>query len=398
PVNLGEGINSEGEEVYFSITDDFEYMYLESFAPGTTNRDIVRAPVPEEVKPPAGEIDPMIVASSNFDDDSTITSFTLASIREIDLDQIPVPISEYQPETSVADATGNPVTGSDESTFSPSSESASSNQAIAGNNGAVESEPSFTNEANSGNTASNALAVESSPNDINNSQVTELENTGTESNSSMSNAAGNSTGNALANNSNSGTSSQLDADGDGLSDINSTTPNQSNTNDTGGYSNSNDNYASNAVNSGRESDDEYTANFNPVGTAEFTPNVIRVEQVDGKIRIRYLRNLYFSTGQNELDAEGKRHLDRVHELMTNDPTLIATLSGHSDITGSEKTNLRLSIIRANSAADYLKSKGIPESRIKVNGFGVSQPLASNDDETEGREYNRRVEILLEAEE
>ena len=60
-----------------------------------------------------------------------------------------------------------------------------------------------------------------------------------------------------------------------------------------------------------------------------------------------------------------------------------------------RLNIRLSLTRAQSAAKYLESKGIPKERIISQGFGAANPLASNDDETEGREYNRRVEIVLE---
>ncbi|WP_229603625.1 OmpA family protein [Vibrio parahaemolyticus] len=67
--------------------------------------------------------------------------------------------------------------------------------------------------------------------------------------------------------------------------------------------------------------------------------------------------------------------------------------GHTDSTGPEAYNQRLSERRAQAVADYLKRMGIAESRLSVEGQGESHPVASNDT-AEGRVQNRRVEVVF----
>ena len=77
-----------------------------------------------------------------------------------------------------------------------------------------------------------------------------------------------------------------------------------------------------------------------------------------------------------------------------DQTLVA-VAGHTDSSGSDAHNNQLSLRRATSVSDYLKSKQIASARLLVNGFGKHRHLASNQT-TEGKERNRRVEITLHA--
>jgi len=70
-----------------------------------------------------------------------------------------------------------------------------------------------------------------------------------------------------------------------------------------------------------------------------------------------------------------------------------TVSGHTDNTGGAALNQRLSQDRANSVASYLRSQGLPASRIQAIGYGFNQPVASNATEA-GRAQNRRVEISI----
>ncbi len=67
--------------------------------------------------------------------------------------------------------------------------------------------------------------------------------------------------------------------------------------------------------------------------------------------------------------------------------------GHTDNTGSEQHNIKLSQRRADSVAAYLMNQGIAPSRISSYGYGYSRPIASNATEA-GRAQNRRVEIVL----
>ncbi len=72
--------------------------------------------------------------------------------------------------------------------------------------------------------------------------------------------------------------------------------------------------------------------------------------------------------------------------------------GHTDNTGSDAINQPLSVSRANSVSNYLKSCGVSASQIKsVEGQGSSNPVADNST-VEGRKQNRRVEVYMYASE
>ena len=74
------------------------------------------------------------------------------------------------------------------------------------------------------------------------------------------------------------------------------------------------------------------------------------------------------------------------------------IKGYTDNTGTDKINNPLSLNRAQSVANYLTQNGVPYSQLKnVQGYGSSNPVASNDTEA-GRKQNRRVEIYLYASE
>jgi outer membrane protein OmpA-like peptidoglycan-associated protein len=83
----------------------------------------------------------------------------------------------------------------------------------------------------------------------------------------------------------------------------------------------------------------------------------------------------------------------VAELEAN-PGLKLVIEGHTDGTGGEDINQDLSCRRANNTRDALLNLGIVESRLEISCEGKERPLATNDDEFEGRELNRRVEFYL----
>jgi OOP family OmpA-OmpF porin len=69
------------------------------------------------------------------------------------------------------------------------------------------------------------------------------------------------------------------------------------------------------------------------------------------------------------------------------------VTGHTDASGDETWNQRLSLKRANAVADYVATGGVARSRLTVAGVGSSMPIA--DDNTRyGRSLNRRIEIAL----
>ena len=70
-----------------------------------------------------------------------------------------------------------------------------------------------------------------------------------------------------------------------------------------------------------------------------------------------------------------------------------TIFGHTDAVGKDSTNMKLSRDRANSVREYFISKGITTDRLTSDGFGESQPVATNKTSA-GRAKNRRVDMDL----
>lgn len=105
-------------------------------------------------------------------------------------------------------------------------------------------------------------------------------------------------------------------------------------------------------------------------------------------------SLLFRTGKSSLTPVAKRHLTQVADaLKDTDPSTTILIEGHTDSTGSEELNQRLSTQRAETVRRYLIMRGIDRERIEAQGFGESRPIADNST-SEGRATNRRVEIVL----
>ena len=86
-------------------------------------------------------------------------------------------------------------------------------------------------------------------------------------------------------------------------------------------------------------------------------------------------------------------LDQFAQSMRDHAATEIRVIGHTDSTGSDAYNQKLSVDRANSVAGYLSSRGVSMQRMIVTGAGETRPIASNDTEA-GRAQNRRVEITI----
>lgn len=105
------------------------------------------------------------------------------------------------------------------------------------------------------------------------------------------------------------------------------------------------------------------------------------------------RNINFQTGKSILKPSSFASLDIVYKILKDNPDYILTVEGHTDNTGSDETNLRLSQNRADAVKIYLVKKGIPYDKIKSVGYGSTVPVESNKT-AEGRTLNRRVELRI----
>lgn len=101
----------------------------------------------------------------------------------------------------------------------------------------------------------------------------------------------------------------------------------------------------------------------------------------------------FEFNSVDLDDKTEEFLSQLSETLTEDPALKVKITGHTDNIGSEKFNQRLSQKRAEAVLNELVKKGIATNRIAAEGKGLSSPITTNET-AEGRQKNRRVEILL----
>jgi outer membrane protein OmpA-like peptidoglycan-associated protein len=106
-----------------------------------------------------------------------------------------------------------------------------------------------------------------------------------------------------------------------------------------------------------------------------------------------LSEFSFETNSATLRAEHFPKLDSLVDFLLQYPTLVVKISGHTDNTGQEHHNMRLSANRAKVVAEFIISGGVDLRRVTFEGFGSSKPIASNETMA-GRRQNRRVEIVV----
>jgi outer membrane protein OmpA-like peptidoglycan-associated protein len=112
--------------------------------------------------------------------------------------------------------------------------------------------------------------------------------------------------------------------------------------------------------------------------------------------IANMSDVLFKTGSFELLGGARERLAKVSGIVLAYPGLHLDVEGHTDSVGSDEYNLTLSQRRAQAVRDYLVQQGIPENSIVARGMGKAGPVASNDT-PEGRQQNRRVELVLSGE-
>jgi outer membrane protein OmpA-like peptidoglycan-associated protein len=109
--------------------------------------------------------------------------------------------------------------------------------------------------------------------------------------------------------------------------------------------------------------------------------------------IANMGDVLFETGKYELKPEARERLARVSGILLAYSSLKIAIEGHTDAVGTDDYNQRLSEQRAESVRDYLVSQGVTAQAVTARGLGKTQPIASNDT-ADGRQRNRRVELVL----
>ena len=105
-----------------------------------------------------------------------------------------------------------------------------------------------------------------------------------------------------------------------------------------------------------------------------------------------LKGVNFMFGKAQLKPESFKVLDEAAAALQEFPEVLVEVQGHTDSSGPEASNLKLSQARAQSVTDYLVSKGVNKNRLHSKGYGGSKPIADNKTKA-GRMENRRVELL-----
>ncbi|MCU7495072.1 MAG: OmpA family protein [Ignavibacteria bacterium] len=101
----------------------------------------------------------------------------------------------------------------------------------------------------------------------------------------------------------------------------------------------------------------------------------------------------FESNKAQLLPAAYTQLNRLADVMKNNPETRWRIEGHTDSRGSSESNMKLSQRRAEAVADYLSSMGIERSRFEIIPYGSTRPIAPNNT-SEGRAMNRRVEVRL----
>lgn len=131
--------------------------------------------------------------------------------------------------------------------------------------------------------------------------------------------------------------------------------------------------------------------------SEISKNIV-LEPIKDKA-ITTLKNIFFATGKSDLSSQSKAELDNIYKLLKENSNINIEISGHTDNTGTDKINIKLSQDRAGAVVTVLTKKGIAANRLIPKGYGSSNPIASNTlpdgkPDKEGMRQNRRVELKV----
>lgn len=106
-----------------------------------------------------------------------------------------------------------------------------------------------------------------------------------------------------------------------------------------------------------------------------------------------LQNLFFASNSSKILPSSQSEIEKLYELLIQNPTLGLEIHGHTDQVGSAQANQILSLQRAKAVHDVLLAKGISADRLRFKGYGESQPKTEEKSEAD-RAQNRRTEFQL----
>lgn len=141
--------------------------------------------------------------------------------------------------------------------------------------------------------------------------------------------------------------------------------------------------------------DSQKRDFEQVLAPEVNNGSITIEKLpQNALKIVMTSQTAFDTDSAAIKPAFGGTMDKVSKIVNKYGKTALTIVGHTDSTGSTSHNQELSERRARSVYDYFSAKNVAPERMEAHGRGASEPRASNTS-AEGRQKNRRVEILIE---
>ena len=117
------------------------------------------------------------------------------------------------------------------------------------------------------------------------------------------------------------------------------------------------------------------------------------QTTDNRLKLDIPSDVSFDVGRSAIKSNFAPILGQFASSLNQNQISTVTIIGHTDNTGSDSINNPLSVDRANSARDYLVSRGVAAQRFSTDGRGSREPVADNNTQ-QGRDTNRRVEIYV----
>lgn len=126
---------------------------------------------------------------------------------------------------------------------------------------------------------------------------------------------------------------------------------------------------------------------------ENVDDILSLQLEPRNIKRFVLKNLLFATDKTKILPSSKPALNELYRMLKENPDIRIRIVGHTDDTGRDEYNYRLSVGRANSVKREMVNRGIAPSRIETAGRGEKDPIVPNTSE-KNRQKNRRVEIEI----
>jgi outer membrane protein OmpA-like peptidoglycan-associated protein len=126
---------------------------------------------------------------------------------------------------------------------------------------------------------------------------------------------------------------------------------------------------------------------------------LQLKETDTEIRIELAADVLFDFDKADIRPQAQQALKQVATVIREKTKGAVRIEGHTDSKGSDSYNQKLSVGRANSVKNWLVQKeGLKNARFSTAGFGAKNPVVSNtkadgSDDPQGRQKNRRVEII-----